>query len=331
MSTPDNHPETEPFARSPAKEANGASVAAQNHPAPGRIAAVLRTLFVLAALACLLLVPLPNGYRAIWFGDLSDMVHVPLFAIITFLLVRFCWPNWRLTVVVIAFLLAAGAEVVQPLFGRSASWRDLAYDTVGIAIAMVTLQRQWPLPWRSALVAALLMWPLAHVGPVLLDGYRAWRSFPVLADFDGPFCDRRWLRKRVRLQPAGGVAVVEFEAAPEQGAGMILLPVVRNWTGYQRLVIDFSFEGEPLLFLISVRDGKKLPPEVPRFDLWRHYQPGKHHVEIDLEELARGGNFPPIELDRVQSLHLEAFDDQPRIMRVGPIRLEGHKPVNSGD
>ncbi len=288
---------------------------------------------MLAVLACLLLVPLPNGYRALWFGAASDTIHVPLFAVLTFLLVRFCWPGRMWTVVAVAFLLAAGAEVVQPLFGRSASWRDLAYGVVGIAMAIVALQRHWSLALRAGLIMALAMWPLAHAAPVLLDAYRGWRSFPVLADFDGPFCDRRWLRRPrngVHIQPVRGSALVEFAAEPDSGAGMILLPIVRDWTRYERLVIDLAFEGEPLFLLISVRDGKKLPPEKPRFDLWRHYPPGKHHIEIDLADLARGGDFPPIELDRVQSLHLQVYDDQPRTVLLGPIRLEGHKPLAGG-
>jgi hypothetical protein len=237
------------------------------------------------------------------------------------------------TVVATAFFLAAGAEVVQPLFGRSASWRDLAYGVVGLAMAVVALRLHWSLPLRAGLVSALAMWPLAHVAPVLVDAYRGWSSFPVLADFDGPFCDRRWLckpRTGVHIHPVAGSAIVDFAADPESGAGMVLLPIVRDWSGYERLVIDFSFEGEPLFLLISVRDGKKLPPEKPRFDLWRHYQPGTHHVEIDLNDLARGGDFPPIELDRVQSLHLQVYDDQPRTVRLGPIRLEGHKPIAGG-
>jgi len=292
---------------------------------PSVQAAVFRTLIILAALASLLLVPLPNGYRALWVGALGDTVHVPMFAVLTYLLVRFCWPNRMIEIVAIACLLAAGAEIVQPLFGRSASWRDLAYGVVGIAMAVVVLQRRWSLPLRAAALAALAVWPVAHVGPVLIDAYRGWRNFPVLADFNGPFCDRRWLLQRAQLRPTKGSAIVDFAAAPDSGAGMILLPIVRDWTAYERLVIDFSFEGEPLFLLISVRDGKKLPPEMPRFDLWRHYQPGQHHVEIDLADLERGGDFPPIELDRVQSLHLEAYDDQPRTVRIGAIRLEGRK------
>jgi hypothetical protein len=106
---------------------------------------------------------------------------------------------------------------------------------------------------------------------------------------------------------------------------MVLLPVVRDWSKYERLIVDFSFKGDPLLFLISVRDGKPVPDDEPRFDLWKRYPPGDHHVEIKLADLARGSDeFQPLEIDRIQSLHLVAVDQQPRTVRIGTIRLEGH-------
>ena len=62
----------------------------------------------------------------------------------------------------------------------------------------------------------------------------------------------------------------------------------------------------------AVRDGKKVSPRLPRFDLWRQYEPGRHHVVIDLDDLRRGGRFPPIDMRRIQSFHLVAFDNKPR-------------------
>ena len=116
-----------------------------------------------------------------------------------------------------------------------------------------------------------------------------------------------------------------FPPNPSRGTSAILFPVIRDWTAYETLEVSFEFEGEPLLFLISVRDGKKLPPELPRYDLWRRYSPGKHDVQIDLNELARGGNFPPIELHRVQSLHLVAVSDRPQSIIVRRVALTGRK------
>lgn len=274
--------------------------------------------------AALLFVPLPNDYRALWYGETMDACHVVLFALLTWSLARFVWPEKRLLPALLAAALAVSAEIVQPLIGRSGGLRDLAYGLLGIAIAVVWLSSTGRL-LKVAAMLALAAWPAINTAPLLIDAYWAWRSFPVLARFDSPLEERRWMLQGVRIvAPRPGSAVFEF-APSKSGSGAILLPVVRDWTGYQTLEVDFSFDGEPMMFLISVRDGKKLPPELPRYDLWRRYEPGTHQVRIDLEELARGGSFPPIDLTRVQSLHLVAYSDRVQIVELSRIELTGRK------
>jgi hypothetical protein len=271
----------------------------------------------------LLLMPLNNDYRALWYRELLDALHVPLFAGLALSIGWLLRPGPVWPALVGAALLTGLSEFVQPFVGRSASWNDLAYGLIGVGIAGLLLAGRLPLVWRLAGVALLLAVPLARTLPVTLDALAAWRAFPVLAEFERPLEQRRWWLQRAEMAiEAGGGAVLLCEPSPH-GSGAILLPIVRDWSGYEALEIDFAFDGEPLLFLISVRDGKKLPPEMPRFDLWKRYPAGNHQVRIDLAELARGGKFPPIELDRVQSLHLIAYSDQPRAVRVARIALSG--------
>jgi hypothetical protein len=279
---------------------------------------------LLALALVLLLSPLGNDYRALWFGETTDAGHVVLFALLTFGLAWLIRPGQPLKAALAAAGLSLAAELVQPLVGRSGSWRDLAYGLLGIVIALVWLA-PWKWPLRVAATIVLAIWPAVNAGPLLIDAWWAWRSFPVLARFDGPFESRRWLLERAHLfAPRPGSAILEFEPSP-RGSGAILFPVVRDWRRYEALEVDFAFDGEPMEFLISVRDGKKLPPELPRFDLRRRYEPGTHHVRIDLAELARGGSFPPIDLSRVQSLHLVAYSDQAHVVELTRIELTGRK------
>ena len=276
------------------------------------------------AIAAVLFVPLPDDYRALWYGETTDAGHVVLFGLLTYGLARLIWPTQPLKAALASAALALTAEIVQPLVGRSGSWRDFAYGTVGIAMALV-----WLAPWRwqvrVAAMIALAAWPAMNAGPLLIDAWWAWRCFPVLARFDGPFESRRWYFDGAKIVAAKpGSATLEF-APSRRGSGAILFPVVRDWTQYQTLEVDFALEGEPMVFLISVRDGKKLPPELPRYDLWRRYEPGRHRVRIDLAELARGGSFPPIDLARVQSLHLVAYSDRVQIVELSRIELTGRK------
>jgi hypothetical protein len=277
---------------------------------------------VLAGTALLLLLPLDNSYQARWYGEAKDAFHWPLFALLTWVLAGIAWPRQAGGMIVLAAALAIGAEFVQPLVGRSASLRDAAYGLLGVASAAVWLRREWNGAVRLAVIAVLAAWPAWRAGPSALDALWAWRTFPELAASGGPFEERRWELDGVRMSTiAGGGRQLEFAANASDGSRAVLFPVVVDWTAYQTLEVSFEFEGEPLLLLISVRDGKRLPPELPRYDLWRRYPAGRHDVRIDLAELARGGNFPPIELDRVQSLLLVAYSDQQRTIRVKRIAL----------
>jgi hypothetical protein len=284
---------------------------------------------LLGSAAIVLLWPLGNDYRARWYGEATDAAHVLLFALLTWAIAVYGWSGQRFKAALLAAGVAITAEAVQPLIGRSASWRDLAYGMLGIAIALVWLSpgSRW---LRALAILALALWPAIQTGPLLVDALWAWRSFPVLSRFDSPFEARRWYFQQARLVSAeSGRAVLELDAS-ENGSGAILFPVVRDWSDYKTLEIDFSFEGPPMTFLISVRDGKKLPPELPRYDLWRRYEPGEQRVRIDLDELARGGAFPPIELHRVQSLHLVAYSGQQHRVVLKRIELTGRKTAASG-
>lgn len=272
--------------------------------------------------AALLLMPLGNDYRALWYGAAQDACHVPLFGVLTFLLGKYCWPRRQIAVMILVGAMAGAAEIVQPLVGRSASWRDLAYGLIGVGIGMIWLLPSRPFWQRMIASVVLAAWPMERTCPLVLDAGWAWASFPVLAPDESPWERRRWLLQNVNMTREKSAVRLAF-GPDKRGSSAILLPVVRDWRDYETLEIDFAFEGEPLLFLISVRDGKVLPPELPRFDLWRRYPPGRHHVRIDLSELERGGRFPPIELERIQSFHLVAFSDRPRVVDLSRIRLTG--------
>jgi hypothetical protein len=269
----------------------------------------------------LLFSPLDNTYRALWYGEATDACHVLLFGLLTLFLARHGWPAQRLAMVIFVAALAGGAELLQPLMGRSASWRDLLYGLLGVASAAAWQNKVWRRQLRLLVIAALLAWPVWRTGPSMFDALWAWRTFPDLAISGSPFEARRWYVQDVQLERAGAAMQFHFPANSSSGSSAILFPVIRDWTAYETLEVSFEFEGEPLLFLISVRDGKRLPPELPRYDLWRRYLPGKHDVRIDLNELAMGGNFPPIELARVQSLHLVAFSDRAQTVIVSRIAL----------
>ena len=170
-----------------------------------------KTAAILAAAGGLLLAPLDNSYRALWYGELQDACHVPLFFVLT-LLLAYAWPGRQFAVVAVAAGLAAAIEVVQPLTGRSASWRDLLYGLIGVTLAALWMARSWRWLLRLVLAALLLAWPAWRVGPSLFDAAWAWRSFPELAVSGSPFERCRWYLRDVQTQRLDAYAGVSNPA-----------------------------------------------------------------------------------------------------------------------
>jgi VanZ family protein len=289
--------------------------------------------FLLALSVFGLLVPLPDSYRSVWLTKLFDLGHVPLFALVT---VCFWWISGRSIRRAFGFsvALAVMGEIAQEFTGRSADLLDVLRGMLGALMAVLVVPVLAP-PWRwrrlagrLALVAALAAWPIWDCGPVLLDACEAARSFPVLSDWKSRWEATRWHTSAAHLEReeagSGQSWAGRLTVSPHPGgSGAILFPVVRDWSGYRRLCCTFSFTGEPLSILISVRDGRKVEPPRKRFDLERRYPAGLHRVVIDLQELAAGTPFAPLDLSRIQSFHFLVTElTEPRTVLLHEIVLE---------
>src|SRR5207302_10628769 len=102
-------PSNSPMSDQTAAESAGTHSANRRPVATGLAASA-----ILLVTAALLLLPLDNSYRALWYGAAMDACHVPLFAALTWLLGKLCPPKWRLWVIIAAISVACGAELVQP-------------------------------------------------------------------------------------------------------------------------------------------------------------------------------------------------------------------------
>jgi hypothetical protein len=288
---------------------------------PSAWQAVLIAGLVLAVAAGLLAMPIPGNYRARWFDRSMDFCHVPLFGLITYLFLRYCWPHRFWTVIAGALFFAAAAELIQPYIGRSGSWHDMIYGAIGVTIAAVAARRAWPVAIRGALMAALAAPAVIETAPPVIDGYLAYRHFPVLAGDQGLFERERWVIQKASLVRGRNALEITYRPMEEGASRAILFPVVRDWSAYDRLEVDFSFDGEPLRFLIAVSDGVHPGDERPAYHDLRTYQPRRHLAVIKLDDLARGGSFQPVDLKGVWSVQLRALVDEPRSIRLHSMRL----------
>ena len=237
----------------------------------------------------------------------------------------------------VSVALAAAGEWGQSLVGRTASLADLARGVLGGVAAAVVLRCVLVRPVHpekvvgaGLVVVTVIGWAGYQYGAVFLDAFRAYRSFPVLADFRSRGAAERWRTESatVRRVAADGtepawVGELVFVPNEPNASWIVLLPVVRDWSAYRTLRCELFFRGAPLDLRLSIRDGRKVIRPQRRFDWHAHLAAGRHTVRIDLDAVARGGEFAPVDLARVQSFHFGlAGLRQPRTVVLERIYLE---------
>lgn len=289
----------------------------------------------LVSVAVVLLLPLPHVWKATWRAKLLDLGHIPLFAFLT-LCVYWTAQRGQWFAFVLATSVAALCETAQAAVHRSADFFDFLRGVAGSLLAVVCLQAFKPIMSARRLVGylvlavAILAWPIADAFPKLWDAYTAYSSFPVICDFQTRWESVRWMKENMQIERVASeqssgrwVGRMEFFSGSTRSSGAVLFPVVRDWTGYHQLCCEFYVPEDPMSILISIRDGRKVTGPLKRFDLEREYSAGDHRVCIDLEALARGEEFAPLDLSRVESFHLVLPNsDRPRTIFVRSIHLE---------
>lgn len=287
----------------------------------------------IALLVVALLVPIPGRFSAPWIGSLQDFCHVPLFAILSWLFSRVA--GGAMAGAALAFGLAVVIEPIQGLVGRSASFDDVVRGSFGIAIFLCChWAARLPAAWQrtAACLAAVVLgaaFPVSEAWPTLADALAAWRKFPVLADFSAPSQWRRWkiddCTLNCRLDAAGAsVGVLECGPNVQSTPSIILFPIVRDWSRYRWLCIDFELDGDALPMTFAVRDGRRVTAPRHRFELSDTYDRGRHAVRIDLSKIAQGSSdIAAVDVDAIQSFHI-IVDPQGRrrVVRLDRIWLE---------
>jgi hypothetical protein len=288
-----------------------------------------------APVLLVLLVPLPERWHGGWRNTLLDLGHVPLFGGLTLYL---CWVlrPARLWPALIALVVAAFAELVQDRFGRTGDLLDFIRGALGV-LAAVVVARAWRgprTPGRLALHAlaalAVLAWPVAEAAPRLLDAWEGYRSFPTLADFTTARQALRWECRQAVLtraadpdRPGRWAGCLELLPGPEAYPGAVLVPVVVDWVGYERLCCAFTVEGEPLVVVVSVRGGPDAEGRTSHYQFEREYKAGRHVVEVDLAGAARRARPGPLDLSHLRYVQLFIYrPEQARTLYLHEVWLE---------
>lgn len=253
-------------------------------------------LVVFAVGVPLLFIPWDINYEPRSLKEIWNFGHVLLFACSTILLSAYWqWFRDRLFEVQIAILamsgliVGLGIEFIQLHTGGDYSLRDVYLDITGACLIPAIKPRCNDYltrysPWMLRLtVFAYLLARAYPLGVSLVDEYRAYRNFPVLAGFESRLELGRFTGgNRLKLTQEG----LQVSFGTEKYSGFSLTYFPSNWTRYHVLKIDIRNPGEDDLYLTCRIDDQHHDQSYhDRFNRRFTISPGNYTLEINLEEV----------------------------------------------
>lgn len=217
-----------------------------------------------------------------------------------------------------AWLLAIAVggviELIQPLIGRGAEWRDVLTDALGaaagLAIAWLWEHRRAAAGWHAKLPAILVLavsvtiaaWPLGEAAIAYAN--RASRFPTLLTDqlrFDRYFVHFRGV-EATHVEPAGLTIRIVGRRYP----GVTLVEPSPDWTGYQRLMLDLENPGDrPLTLTLRVHDRDHDNRAEDRFNRDLELEPRRRTtIAIALDEIADAPQGRALDLSGVAGIIL---------------------------
>lgn len=224
-----------------------------------------RLLTALTLLLAALLLPLPHEWSAGWRSEFLNRLHVPLLALFGILLPsRQAW---------ITFLAAGAAELVQPWFGRSASWADFGWGVLGAMTSLIWHAKS--LPWRLITLAAAIAPPAIWWVQIAMAQSEAQAQFPLL--MNGP-ASLLWVLSPGAEHSECGLTL--------HGNSSVRVEVPNpDWNAFQALEIEATLDdARPLELGIRLDIGAGMPNRVQAATT---LQPGPNHLRVPWPENAR--------------------------------------------
>ncbi len=244
---------------------------------------------------------LPRGlfpdYRLL--PDLLNASHIPLFFLLTWIILNTFGPLRTASIVksfVIANLLVlfigVCVESIQIWHGRQGSSDDLIRNAIGASLA-VALHPRKQFPQRASKIvvvsglAVLLVIALFPLYKNTVDWVYSRNRFPVLADFETPFQQERWLGGEVADLDGSTNRVIGFRFDTAKYSTLSLLEFESDWRGYDCLrfrILNPQVESVRLVLRINDREHDLTDQRHDdRFNLSLIARSGWNSYSIDLE------------------------------------------------
>ncbi len=242
----------------------------------------------------------------------------------------------QLLLIMSSVFIAGGIiELIQPYFGRTASWRDIGFNLLGgcFGLLFFTPSRRWNPGRRCLLWARFVVLAVAIImfsGPALAlwDMLGAARQFPVLSDFETVTEIRRWSSGKIDRGFAGhGRASLRvYLEAGEKYPGTTLLNSFGDWTGQSFFAFSVHNPApEPLFLTVSIRDHEHFGrggKYEDRFNRSFRIEQGWNEIRIPIENIKNAPLERTLELDNLAEVVFFTVDlPEPRIMHLDYVRL----------
>ncbi len=299
---------------------------------------------ILLATAILLASPLffvgVGNNPACFASQLYAPGHFIFFALLTWLLClvpvlsRLTFARQAALIILLVLIIGGSIELIQPFFGRTASWKDIGINIGGALAGLFFLS-----PSRTGLDRILLtgfqalalgLCIFIFYGPVitLWDMYQASRQFPMLSDFENRLQHKRWSNGRIdqSVSRQGDSSLRVNLDAGQQYPGTTLTHSFGDWRGYSALSLSiYNPDPDPLRINISIRDQEHRMNRRgfgDRFDRTFEIIQGWNDLLIPMTDIKNAPKERTLDLDQLTSVVIFTMNlSRPRTIYVDNVRL----------
>ncbi|MET0379136.1 MAG: hypothetical protein ABW049_09115 [Spongiibacteraceae bacterium] len=267
-----------------------------------------------------------------------DCGHVFLFAGVGYLVgERWLQGNSWLRFVgwlALAALIGWIIELLQLLTGRDYSLRDVAADTIGMALGLFVGGRTHLRLQRlgRVVICAILALALAErflpVARAAIDAVSAANAFPELANFSTGFAPSlqldRFKKNHSSLSVGDGALRIELSPAQYTGFGLDDFP--SDWQGWHWLSIDLTNTGPAQQITCRIHDAAHEQRDYAHNDRFNRQfvlRPGNNRLRIDLREVEHAPRDRLLDLRNIRDFSCYTTDlKTPQVWLLRSITLE---------
>ena len=237
---------------------------------------------------------------------------------------------------IMAFVFITGGliELIQPYFGRTASWRDIGFNLLGGCIGLFFFapsrfktDRRF-LFWTKFVALALTIIMFSGPSMALWDMIGAARQFPVISDFESRLETRRWSSGKIERGHArhGHASLRVSLKAGETYPGTTLLNSFGDWTGHSFFAFSVYNPDPVTLFLtVSIRDREHFcrgGEYSDRFNRTFQIEHGWYNIHIPIEDIKNAPLERNLQLDKLSEVVFFTVDlPESRLMHLDYVRL----------